>query len=379
MYTRLLDPLIHSFFLFGPRAIGKSTWLRQHYNDALWINLLRNDQYLELLQDKALFRKMVLGKKSGWVVVDEIQRLPEILNEIHDLIAEHGDKFKFALSGSSARKLKRQGVNLLAGRAITKNFFPLVCKELNFNYDIEHALKYGMLPDVHNKKDIAQDILKSYVGTYLREEIQQEALTRNLDSFQRFLSVAAQVNGEIVNINNISRDCGVTRSTCQNYFDILVDTLVGNFLPAWQPKAKVRERAKPKFYFFDTGIVNALTNDFDFAERGSSVKGQLLETYILHELRAFSEYHNPNLKISYWRGQNQKEVDFIVKYNSMQIGIEVKSSSKWRFEYGKSVREMPLDKRYGVYLGDIELQEDGVDVLPIKSFLRKLYNFEVFT
>ena len=378
MYTRSLTPPKHSFFLFGPRATGKSTWLRRHYAEALWFNLLLNEEYLELLQDKGSFRRRVEGSEAKWVVIDEIQRLPELLNEVQDLIARYQDRFLFALSGSSARKLKREGVNLLAGRAITRNLFPLTSKELGFEFDIEQAIIYGMLPDIHMKSDIAQDILKSYVGTYLREEVQQEALTRNLDSFQRFLSVAAHMNGEIINVQGLSRDAAVARTTCQNYFEILVDTLIGFMLPAWKPKAKVRERGKPKFYFFDPGVVNGIANDFSLIERGEATKGKLLETFLLHELRSASAYLELDLDLSYWQGRDNREVDFIVKYQGKTIGIEVKASRKWRRDFGKNLLELPLDQRYVVYLGET-LQKDGdITTIPIMGFLEWVYSGRVF-
>ncbi len=378
MYARLLSPQKYSFFLLGPRAIGKSTWLRKHYSDALWFNLLSNEQYLNLLQDKGLFRRMIEASTSKWVVVDEVQRLPELLNEVHDLIAIHGDRIHFALSGSSARKLRRGGVNLLAGRALTRKMFPLTAAELDFNINIEDSLRLGMLPDVHVKPEIARDFLRSYVTTYLREEIQQEALTRNLDSFARFLSVASIANGEIINVAGISRDCGVTRTTCQNYFEILVDTLVATFVPAWQPRAKFRERGKPKFYFFDAGVVNALAADFDLLSRADSTRGKLLETWFLSEMRAASEYYSLDLNISYWRDGSGKEVDFIIQHGRQNIGVKLKSSKSWRSEYAGGLLEIPLDKRFVLYLGDTVQKVRDVKIWPLKTFLETVHKNKGF-
>jgi predicted AAA+ superfamily ATPase len=373
MYTRSLSHLNHSFFLFGPRSTGKTTWLRDHYSTALWVNLLRNEEYLDYLKDKSLLRRLVEARSGGWVVIDEVQKLPELLNEVHDLISVHGERYKFAISGSSARKLKREGVNLLAGRAITRNFFPLISQELNYDFPIEDALKYGMLPDIHAKKDIRRDILKSYVTTYLREEIQQEALTRNLDSFSRFLIVSAITNGEILNIAGVSRDCGVSRTSCHNYFEILQDTLIGYLLPAWQPKAKIRETAKPKFYLFDCGVVNALAGDISLIQREDGVRGKLLETLILSELRAYIEYQSPDSKLYYWRDSQGKEIDFIIAGEGLHIGIEVKSSSTWRREYGKHLKDVQLDKRIAIYTGDSIQQEGDISIMPVMHFFRELH------
>jgi uncharacterized protein len=373
MYTRSLTPSKHSFFLFGPRSTGKTTWLREHYHSALWINLLRNEEYLDHLKDKNLVRRLVEARPDGWVVIDEVQRLPELLNEVHDIISVHNERYKFAISGSSARKLKRDGVNLLAGRAITRNFFPLTSEELKYNFSIEEALQYGMLPDVHTKQEIRKEILKSYVTTYLREEIQQEALTRNLDSFSRFLLVAAISNGEILNVSGISRDSGVSRSSCNNYFEILQDTLIGYMLSAWQPKAKTREAGKPKFYLFDCGVTNALAGDITLVQREDGVRGKLLETFILSELRAHIEYKSLDSRLYYWRDSQGKEIDFIISDSGRNIGIEVKSSNTWRREYGKHLKIVPLDKRIVVYMGDRIQHEGDISIMPVMHFLKELH------
>ena len=378
MYTRTLSPQNHSFFLFGPRSTGKTTWLKEHYSQALWVNLIRNEEYLDYLKDKNLLRRMIEARTGGWIVIDEIQRLPELLNEVHDLIAVHGEKYKFAMSGSSARKLKRHGVNLLAGRAITRNFFPLISPELNYEFSIEDALRYGMLPDIHTKKEIRKDILKSYVTTYLREEIQQEALTRNLDSFSRFLIAASIINGEILNVASVSRDCGVSRTTCHNYFEILQDTLIGYFLPAWRPKAKIREAEKSKFYLFDCGVVNALAGDTSLTQRDDGVYGKLLETFILSELRAYIEYQSLDSKLYYWRDSQGKEIDFIISNEGSNIGIEVKSSSTWRREYGKHLTSMPLDKRIVIYRGEKIQQDNNISIMPVMHFLKLLHEKNIF-
>ena len=258
MFTRRLRLPERSFFLFGPRGTGKTTWLRSVLPSALWFDLLRMGTFLELSQRPDRFRQQVEAQPRGsWVVVDEVQRLPALLNEVHALIAEHGRAYRFALSGSSARKLKRLDVNLLAGRAINRQCLPLTAAELDLGFDVDDVLRFGLLPQVRSDPAFAVDTLDAYVSNYLREEIQQEALVRRLDSFARFLQVAALMNGQVVNMAGVARDAGVARPTVQGYFETLSDTLIGVWLPAWRRRAKVKEVASPKFYLFDSGVAVA--------------------------------------------------------------------------------------------------------------------------
>ena len=264
MYTRQLTLPARSFFLFGPRGTGKTTWLRQMLPTALWFDLLRTRTFLELSQQPEEFRQRVEALRRGsWVVVDEVQRVPALLHEVHALISEHGRDYRFALSGSSARKLKRLDVDLLAGRVINRRFFPLTAAELRYDVEPDRVLRFGLLPQVQSDPKYAVDTLDAYVSNYLREEIQQEALVRRLDSFARFLQVAALMNGQIVNVSGIARDAAVARPTVQGYFDTLIDTLIGFWLPAWQPRAKVKEVAHPKFYLFDCGVVRRVLSEVD--------------------------------------------------------------------------------------------------------------------
>ena len=258
MFTRLFHLPDHSFFLFGPRGTGKTTWLRHVLPDALWFDLLRTQTFLALTRQPESFRLQIEARPKGnWIVVDEVQRLPSLLNEVHALIAERGQAYRFALSGSSARKLKRLDVNLLAGRVINRQFFPLTAAELNYEFDLDRILRFGLLPQIHAEPGFAVDVLEAYVANYIREEIQQEAVVRNLDSFSRFLEVAALMNGQIANVSGLARDCAVARPTVQGFFAALIDTLIGFWLPAWRKRAKVKEVASPKFYLFDPGVVRA--------------------------------------------------------------------------------------------------------------------------
>ncbi len=323
-FTRLLQPPEQSFFLFGPRATGKSTWLKNCLPKAYRLDLLQNDTYFALSSDPSNFRERVLAQSTTtWIVVDEIQRLPTLLHDVHSLIEDHG--YRFALSGSSARKLKHGQANLLAGRALVKNMFPLVFAEYKNETLIEQVLQFGTLPSIMNNNDYTIEQLDAYVGTYLREEIKEEALTRNVQAFGRFLEIAAIMNGQITNLANIARDSGVSRSTISTYFEILIDTLLGRWLPSWTPRAKVKEIAHPKFYFFDCGIVRALQKLLR-DNINSTERGLLLETMVFHELNAYINYSGVGGELFYWRTTDCNEIDFILQRGKHIICIKVKST-----------------------------------------------------
>jgi len=377
MYKRTLTLSNYSFFLFGPRGTGKTTCLRNLLPDALWVNLLNNSEYYSLSSDPSAFRKMVLAKESGgWIVIDEVQKMPSILNEVHDILSLHGKKYLFALSGSSARKLKNSETNLLAGRALDKKFFPLTFSELENEFDLDRILQFGSLPAVCNEPSLREDILESYVGTYLKEEIQQEALVENLESFSRFLKVSALMNGNIIEYSSTGRDCGVARKTVERYFQILTDTLISYTLPAWQPRMKVKEYTKPKNYFFDTGVVRALCGRIR-SPLHDLEKGLLLETFLLNEIRAANSYLGLGYELSHYRDQSG-DSDIIISNGSEFIGLEIKNSSNWKKEFGRSlnmmIKEKKISRAYGVYRGNKELKDDSILVFPVESFLKKLWN-----
>jgi uncharacterized protein len=228
---------------------------------ALWKNLLLEAEFVSLLSEPSRLAAEVAALPPGsWVVIDEVQRVPSLFNEVHNLISLYEQRYKFAMSGSSARKLRRLDSNLLAGRAIERNFFPFTSVELGGDFSLQRALTIGTLPPVVQAPEFAYDILSAHVGTYLKQEIQQETMIKDVAAFSRFLKVAAIMNGQLLNISSIARDAAVTRSTAERYFDLLVDTLIGVQLPGWQPRLKVRERVTPKFFFFDPGVVRAITN-----------------------------------------------------------------------------------------------------------------------
>ncbi|MEW5982958.1 MAG: DUF4143 domain-containing protein [Acidobacteriota bacterium] len=377
MFTRSLDLPARSFFLFGPRATGKTTWLKQRLPpDALWFDLLRMDTVLDLTRRPDSFRQQVLAAPRGrWIVVDEVQRLPALLGEVHALIADRPRAYRFALSGSSARKLKRLDVDLLAGRAINRQLFPLTAGELGRVGDLDRILRFGLLPQIHDEPEAALDILEAYVANYIRQEIQQEALVRNLDSFVRFLDVAAVANGQVVNVAGIARDAAVARPTVQGHFATLVDTLVGVWLPAWRRRAKVKEIASPKFYFFDPGVARALggrlREPLDASERGF-----LLETWVLHELRAAIAYGNLGGQLAFWRTPSGSEVDFVWSRGPRAVGVEVKAARAWRPDDGTALKGLVsagvLTSGHGVYAGPRELRDGPIRVWPLHRFFDRL-------
>lgn len=365
-----------SFFLFGPRGTGKSTWLRQVLPRAQWYDLLHSDVYLRLLADPAAFRREVEALPGGtWIVVDEVQRVPALLNEVQSLIARHEKRWSFALCGSSARKLKRMDANLLAGRVFNRSFFPLVWAELGGDVPADDILRFGLLPQVRQEPDAAVDILDAYAANYLREEIQQEALARNLASFARLLGVAALMNGQIVNVANIARESAVPRPTVQRYFDVLVDTLVGYWLPAWQPRLKVRERAHPKFYLFDCGVVRAAAGRLR-APLHDSERGGALETWMLHEIRAHLAHAAAGGELAYYRTPAGVEVDFVWTGPERAVAIEVKANQRWRPADGAALRDLHarrvIQAAVAVYGGERRQRDGPIVVLPVHEFLHRL-------
>jgi len=377
VYPRLLELPSKSFFLFGPRGTGKSVWLDQVLPEAgLKVNLVNASEYLEYKRSPSLLAQQVTAlEKGAWIIVDEVQKLPELLDEVHALLFESDHGYKFALSGSSARQLKRSHANMLAGRALTKRMFPLSLLETNANFDLDMALLYGRLPlailaDAEGEK---AEFLDAYVETYLREEIQQEALVRNLDSFYRFLSVAALVNGQILNISNIARDVGVARSTVQGYFSILEDTLLGWYLPAYRNKAKVKEVAHPKFYLFDCGVQRALAG-LHRDKLSVSEQGILFETYVLNEFRALNSWRSHGAQLYYWRTPSGTEVDLIWKRGKRAVGFEIKSTGRWKPDFNKGLWALmesgEIEQAFGIYRGHRRLKVGNVTVLPCEEAIQ---------
>jgi predicted AAA+ superfamily ATPase len=330
------------------------------------------------MRDAEAFRRQVESAPAGtWVVIDEVQRHPPILNEVQDLIARHGRRYRFALTGSSARRLRRQQANLLAARVVNRRFFPLTAAELGADFRLDEALRWGTLPAVASESDPQARValLEAYVENYITQEIRLEAAVRRLDAFTRFLGVAALANAQVTNVSNLSRDAAVARPTVQGYFETLVDTLIGVWLPAWRPRARVKEVRHPKFYFFDAGVARALAGrlrePLERAERGS-----FLETYVFHELRAYQDHSGCGGQFAYWGTPSQAEVDFIWSRGRRVIGIEVKAVDRWRRREGRALEELVasgiVSRAYAVYEGAMSLRAGSVAVLPVPTFLERL-------
>ena len=377
MFPRDLARPKSAFFLFGPRGTGKSTWLRAQLPGAHLINLLPADAMLRYEREPERLRSEVLTlPRDRWVVIDEVQRAPRLLDEVHYLMEEEGHK-KFALTGSSARKLKRGAANLLAGRAVVRNMFPLTAHEMGFDVPARRLLKFGALPMsvTAGSDDSREDFLRAYVTTYLAEEVKAEALVRDLGSFGRFLAVAALAAGQRTNISSIARDAGVPRDTVRGYFEVLGDTLIGTWLEAHRPRARVKEVALPKFYWFDPGVLHAAAGAFD-QPPPADWQGVLLEHYLLHELRSYVHYANVRGSLGYWATPSGSEVDFVFWRGQRMVAIEAKHAKTFRPEHRKGLVALLSTTKassYVVYLGDRELTVDGTRVLPIATFLRRLW------
>ena len=379
-----------SFFVFGPRGVGKSTWLRRGLPpDAVLLDLLRSDVFLDLSRDPSHLEALVAHRPAGsWICIDEIQKAPALLDEVHRLIESR--RLRFALSGSSARRLRRTGVNLLGGRAITRWLAPFVSAELGDLFDLRGALDWGLLPLVVLDPDQAADTLAAYVHTYIREEIREEGLVRKIDPFLRFLQIAGLMNGQELNVENIAREAGVPRTTVDGYFTILVDTLLGHLLPAYRPGVKVRERGHPKFYWFDSGVARSaaglLRDPLDAIWRGTA-----LETLVLHELRVHDHVAKKERPISYYRTAAGVEIDFIIETARRTtssrpriVCIEVKAAARWKRAWEAPMRALAtaggpvVERMIGVYTGRDRLRFDAVDVMPVQSFLAALHAGEIF-
>lgn len=381
MFARSLERPRSAFFLFGPRGTGKSTWIRSHFEDAHVVNLLPADARLRFERDPAILRAEVLARPtSQWIVIDEVQRVPRILDEVHFLMEEKGYK-RFALTGSSARKLKRGAANLLAGRAILRKMFPLTTGEMGLSIPLNQLLRYGSMPlSVTAPDDEArEEFLRAYVTTYLSEEVRAEGLARDLGNFTRFLEVASLAAGQTTNVSSIARDAAVSRETARGYFEVLVDTLIGHWLPAYRPRAKIKEVALPKFYWFDPGVLHAAAGGFD-QPLPPDWEGVLLEHLVLHELHSYLHYAGIKGSLGYWGTPSGSEVDFVWWRGREVVAIEVKHGGRYRAEYRKGLEAFLSGNKarsFIVYLGSQELQLDGTRVLPLDLFLRRLHAGEI--
>lgn len=376
-YPRLLEPPRGSFFLLGPRGTGKTTWTRARLPHATRFDLLDEALHHRYLTDPGAFGRELAALPNGsWVVVDEVQRLPSLLNEVHRAI--ESKRLRFALTGSSARKLRRAGVNLLAGRAVHRTMHSLAPAELGRDFDLGAALRWGTLPIVWTADD-RDDTLAAYARTYLREEIQAEAVARNLPGFARFLAIAGLFHGQVLNVSGLARDAGVSRPTVADYLTILEDTLVAIRLPAFEGKLRARERRHPKLFFVDPGIARSARG----ARHAPSAeeRGALLEGFVLGLIRLYRDLGRlPCDELGYWApGQaTETEVDFVIADGKERLAIEVKSRTEVRDEHMRGLRAIAslpgLRRRALVHAGSGRARTaDGIDVLGVREFAEELH------
>lgn len=374
MYPRTVKySKTQSFFLLGPRGTGKSTWVKAEFPEALYIDLLDQALYQSYLRSPELFKEHILGSKKKWIIVDEIQRCPELLNYVHQLI--ENNKLKFVLTGSSARKLKKQSVNLLAGRALVQKFYPLTAIEIGKDFVLQTALKFGLLP-MSLTVDDPCNFLKSYVGTYLREEVQQEALTRNLALFSQFLEALAFSQGEVLNTQNIASDVGVDRKTIEAYIQVIEDLMLGTRLAVFQVKAKRKMSSRPKFYYFDVGVYRTLRKKGPL-DSEEQFDGPAIETLVLQNLKALIDNKNYSAEVFFYRTTAKVEVDFVLYGEDSFCAIEVKRTSKIRNEDLAALRifktDYPKAKCFVFCMEEKpRTTEDGIFIINLEFALRNL-------
>jgi predicted AAA+ superfamily ATPase len=386
MYQRMCNPLLsRSFFLFGARGTGKTSLLNSLLGDApsvFWFDLLDDALYQRLLANPGLFEEMIPTSfnSESWVVADEIQRLPGLLNYVHRLIEKRS--IKFALSGSSARKLKRSGANLLAGRAFTNELFPLTFAELGERFDLDQIINWGALPSLFSlsTEEERREYLRSYVGTYIRQEIKEEQVVRNLEPFVRFLEVIAQFNGQIVNASQIARDSGTDSKAIVRYLEILNDTLLGFFLDPYRRSVRKVQSEKSKFYLFDLGVKRALQNDLTSTISPRSYAfGAAFEHFFILECHRMRRYLKLDEKAYFLRTKDHAEIDLIIERpGSVLYVIEIKSSERVDETKLRSSIALAKDlKPTAIWVASREptarYLEDGVEILPWQEVLARLY------
>ena len=369
---QISSELDDSIFLFGARQTGKSTILRQQFPKAVYIDLLDTEVKSRLSRRPVLLYETIKDKpENTLVIIDEIPEVPELLNEVHRLISER--HIIFILCGSSARKLKRKGKNTLGGRALPVYLYPFVSAEIP-NFDIDHAVSYGMIPSHYLAKN-PQRRLAAYIQVYLKEEIKEEALVRNLNAFQRFLEVAALTDGEMVNNNNIAQDCGVSATTVSAYFDILEDTLIGYRIPAFTKVMKRRLVQAPRFYYFDVGIANHLLHRKELV-RGTTDYGHAFEHLVVQEIYAWMHYTHSEEQLSYWRTYTGLEVDVVI--GDARVAIEIKSVEEVMTRHLKGLKafgeEHPQSRRIIVSLDKFNRHMGDIECIHVLDFFKLLWS-----
>jgi uncharacterized protein len=378
MYIRKLlldDENNDSIFLWGARQVGKTTLLENQYPNARYYDLLQSTEFERLFRRPSLLSEELETATEGeLVIIDEIQKIPQLLDEVHRLI--HKKKLRFILSGSSPRKLKRIGANLLGGRALKKTLFPLVSAEIT-DFDLLKAVNNGMIPR-HYAANNPWERFRAYIGVYLNEEIREEAISRKLNSFSRFLEVAAFSNTEMVVYRNIAQDCGIDHRTVKEYFEILQDTLIGYLIPGFTATKKRRAVLAPKFYYFDVGVANYLCNRKNIIQ-GTEAFGHAFEHIVIQELIAYLSYQNSDQALTYWRTSSGYEVDAIVGHG--RIAIEIKSSNEINSRHLKGLKafqeDFPQARAIVVSMDKSKRILNGIEIFPATEFLKALWKDEI--
>lgn len=361
-----------SLFLFGPRGTGKTQWVRETFPEALYIDLLKSEDYISLQSNPSRLEDRVLNHSSNWVVIDEVQKIPTLLNEVHRLIENH--QVHFVLTGSSSRKLMRGGANLLAGRAHLYRMHPLTAIEIGKQFDLKKALTMGLLPLSYLASD-SKKFLEGYITTYLREEVIQESLVRNIGGFSRFIEIASFSQGNQINLNEIARESCVSRKVVETYFDIIEDLLIAVRIPCFTKRAKRKMVQHPKFYYFDAGVFQQIRpkGPLDTPEE---IGGATFETLFLQNLRAIIDYYHLDLKIYFWRTHSNLEIDFIVYGENGLFAFELKSRGyvdKRDLSTLKIFKQdYPIAHCYLIYAGEHSELHDQINVLPIRDTLFEL-------
>lgn len=363
-------------FLWGPRGTGKTTLLKQRFGQAKYVDLLDSDLRTDLIIRPKRLREEVLAEKPDTVIVDEIQKVPGLIDEVHWLLENTATKI--ILCGSSARKLKKTGGNLLGGRAVIYELFPLTTAEIP-EAKLDRILNFGTIP-LHYLSGNPQRLLKAYVNNYLREEIIEEALTRNVPSFSRFLNVVALTHGQLLNYSNVAREAGVSPSTVRDYYQILKDTLLGHELEPWRKRKTRRLIETAKFYLFDVGVANYLNPEIKEVSEGSDVYGNAFEHFLIEEVRAYLSYNEKDCPLSFWRTASGLEVDLIL--GSFDVALEFKSVSKIRSVHLKGMRALREENRVGrsmVVSRDASHRktEDNIEMMPWDRFCKHLWSGEI--
>ncbi len=374
MYPRLLKPSSssQSFFLFGPRGSGKTIWVKLFYSSALYLDLLQSGLYTDLLAKPELLEQLIPPGFDDWVVIDEIQRIPELLNEVHRLI-EKGRRF--ILAGSSARSLRRQGANLLGGRARMEKMHPLTAVELGGAFSLAKAVQFGLMPVIWSRQDDPKQYLEGYIEVYLQQEVAQEGIVRQLGDFARFLKIASLSQGQPIHISNIAREVALPRDRITGYFQIVEDLLIAVQIPPFTRRAKRRLVMHPKFYFFDAGLYRALRpkGPLDIHEE---IDGPVLETLILQNIRAINDSLYLEYEIYFWRTSNGLEVDFILYGPNGLHAIEIKRSRSLSRKDLNGLKafqeEYPEATCWIVYGGDCKQHFDSITAIPFTEFLMNL-------